>query len=736
MKYFNMVLQKLMRRHWGKVFLAFIVVFCFLFPSVKASAAAERDTIRIGFFTSEKYGYVGADGNLRGYDIQLSKTIGMYGGFDTEMLAYDNVTEMEDALRAGDVDVLIDFLRTEKREQEFIFTNSPILEEQVSLYTYNSSDALTADRLSETETLRVGHVTDSGFLDYFTDYCTESGIKLQLVGFYSESDMHSAMERGETDACVTGSAVPAGYRVLVSTPPINSYMMFRAGDTSLRRRFDMAISRLKTDDPDYMLNLYQRYVASHDTEMTPLSAQEREYLKNHNDLTVAVVRGAEPFTVEKEDGSLGGVIPDYYREIGERLGVTFRFVAYDKTQDAIEAVKNKEADILGHYYGDIIIAERDDLYDTMEYGATECARLTKSGFNGSIRTAAVTNRTAFLLAEQLDPDIRLETYSNVEEGYQAMMRGETDAVIGSMTGVTWLVNQHTMRGVSLSVLPNVKLAIRAAVSRDDPELLFVLNKAIAISGNALNEAIIENAVDGKTNLRTALENLPLGFTIGAVAVLTTLVIFLVVLLVLLARFSRERMALLNREMNVDGLTGAGSRRYGTELINRELLLFRRYGDGPMLAMFDVDYFKRKNDTYGHEYGDFVLKKVVDILHETLRKSDAIIRWGGDEFILICPHIRGDGADRIMEKVIHAINSADFLKDGKGEKITISAGASFFKPEDRDMTPVLRRCDSALYEAKRVRNTYRVFSDETGDGSPVRKNAEQGDGSPVRKTCSR
>lgn len=363
MKYFNMVLQKLMRRHWGIVFFASIVVFCFLFPSVKASAAAERDTIRIGFFTSEKYGYVGADGNLRGYDIQLSKTIGMYGGFDTEMLAYDNVTEMEDALRAGDVDALIDFLRTEKREQEFIFTNSPILEEQVSLYTYNSSDALTADRLTETEALRVGHVSDSGFLDYFTDYCTESGINLQLVGFYSESDMHSAMERGETDACVTGSAVPAGYRVLVSTPPINSYMMFRAGDTSLRSRFDMAISRLKTDEPDYMLNLYQRYVASHDTEMTPLSAQEREYLSKHNDLTVAVVRGAEPFTVEKDDGSLGGVIPDYYREIGERLGVTFRFVAYDKTQDAIEAVKNKEADILGHYYGDIIIAERDETGD-------------------------------------------------------------------------------------------------------------------------------------------------------------------------------------------------------------------------------------------------------------------------------------------------------------------------------------------------------------------------------------
>ena len=109
----------------------------------------------------------------------------------------------------------------------------------------------------------------------------------------------------------------------------------------------------------------------------------------------------------------------------------------------------------------------------------------------------------------------------------------------------------------------------------------------------------------------------------------------------------------------------------------------------------------------------MLKRVVEILRNTLRQSDAIIRWGGDEFILICPKTRGKGADHILEKVINAINSADFLLDGKGEQITVSVGASFFQRGDVDIVALLRRCDSALYEAKKARNAHSIYSKETG-----------------------
>ena len=632
----------------------------------------------------------------------------MYGGFDAEMHGYENVPEMEEALRSGEVDVLIDFIRTEQREKEFIFTNNPILEELVCVYSDNFPESPVAGDLQAISNLRIGYESKSGYVDYFLQYCAEYGFEPHMVEFNDDLVMRQAMETGETDACLTGSAVPMGSRVILSLPPLSSYMMLRADDFQLCRQIDSAISQLKTDDPDYISDLYHKYVVSRNTQMTPLTLREREYLQAHPELTVALIRSAAPFAFETGSGELDGIIPDYYNTLGHKLGITFRFIAYDTTQEAIEAVANGETDILGHYYGNILIAERDNLYDTMEYGSTECARLTRSGFDGTVKTAAVTSRTAYLLADQLHSDIELKIYTNNEAGYQALMKGEVDAMFGSMTGVSFLINEHSLRGINLSILTDVTLGVRGAVSRDNTILLFILNKVIAVSGSAMNEAILENTVKGDADLRTAIENLPLGFSISVVVILLILVISLVVTLVLLARSSKERVAILNREMNIDGLTGAGSRRYGKELLDRELVLFRRYGEGPMIAMFDVDHFKGKNDTYGHEYGDFVLKKVVEVIRGTLRNSDSLIRWGGDEFILLCPHIHDNGAVRVLDKVIDAVDQADFMMNSKGEKITISLGASFFWKDDEDIINVLRRCDDALYKAKETRDSYFIY----------------------------
>ncbi|MBQ9327201.1 MAG: diguanylate cyclase [Solobacterium sp.] len=705
--------RALMNIRWKKAVFLLISLFLILLNFEPMPVYAERDVVRIGFFNSDHYGYIGLEGDLRGYDVQLSKTIGMYGGFKAEMIGFDSVLEMEDALRDGDVDALIDFVKTDKREEEFIFTDNYILQEQISLYTNDDSESLNSHDLAEAEHLIIGSVSDAGYLDYFIEYCDELGINPEFMSFSTESLMNAALEQGLIQAGVTGSAVPNGCRVLLTTPPLNSYIMLRAQDVALKERIDSAINQLKIDDPSYYSSLSNHYIVSNDNEMAPLSAQERAYLLSHPELTVAVIRGAEPFTVENEDGSLGGIIPEYYRALGDLLGVSFQFVVFDGTQDAINAVTEGTVDILGHYYGDIIIADSENLYNTMTYGSAECGRLVRSG-SSTVSTVAATTRTIYLLSEQLEPDIQLVAYPNVEACYQALMHNEVDAMIGSMISISWLINQHTMRGVNLSILPEVTVGVRGAVSCDNTTLLFILNKAISVSRNEMEEAIVENAVNGKIDLRTTLENLPVGYTIGALSILALLVFFLIVSIILLVRSNRARVALLNREMNVDGLTGASSRRFGTELLMRELSLFQRYGEGPMLAMFDIDHFKEKNDTFGHEYGDFVLKHAVDVLRGTLRKSDTIIRWGGDEFILICPKVRRDGAESLLEKIVNTISHSEFLMDGKGEKITVSIGASFFSKDDEDVMSVLRRCDSALYHAKTIRDSYCVYSDESGE----------------------
>ncbi|GAG47570.1 unnamed protein product, partial [marine sediment metagenome] len=101
---------------------------------------------------------------------------------------------------------------------------------------------------------------------------------------------------------------------------------------------------------------------------------------------------------------------------------------------------------------------------------------------------------------------------------------------------------------------------------------------------------------------------------------------------------------------IDSLTGCYNRRYGLELLDRQIKLSHRSKSPILLAFLDIDGFKAINDTFGHEEGDKVLKEVVELLKSTLREIDIICRMGGDEFLLIFPDSSLKEASLIKERL--------------------------------------------------------------------------------------
>ncbi|MEJ2621047.1 MAG: diguanylate cyclase [Candidatus Thiodiazotropha sp.] len=124
-----------------------------------------------------------------------------------------------------------------------------------------------------------------------------------------------------------------------------------------------------------------------------------------------------------------------------------------------------------------------------------------------------------------------------------------------------------------------------------------------------------------------------------------------------------------------------------------------------LIMFDLDHFKKVNDTYGHDRGDQVLKNTVDLLHERIRKSDILARWGGEEFMIIAPLIDTLELRSLVESLRNAIQKYQHEEVGS---VTASFGASVVRPSD-NIHSLLKRVDSALYESKQKgRNRCTVF----------------------------
>ena len=162
----------------------------------------------------------------------------------------------------------------------------------------------------------------------------------------------------------------------------------------------------------------------------------------------------------------------------------------------------------------------------------------------------------------------------------------------------------------------------------------------------------------------------------------------------------ESEALL-RELSVrDHLTGLFNRRYLEETLERELLRASRHQSPLGVIMLDVDDFKQINDTYGHDAGDTVLRKLGKLLREHVRGEDMPCRYGGDEFILVLPGASPEVARERARLICEATKGFHFNIDGKKiDSVTFSLGIAAFPQDGSTMAAVLKAADDALYLAK-------------------------------------
>jgi diguanylate cyclase (GGDEF)-like protein len=143
----------------------------------------------------------------------------------------------------------------------------------------------------------------------------------------------------------------------------------------------------------------------------------------------------------------------------------------------------------------------------------------------------------------------------------------------------------------------------------------------------------------------------------------------------------------------DPLTGIKNRRYFIDALEAEIERAKRYNHNLSLIMFDIDHFKLVNDQHGHDVGDEVLKEYTKLISSELRKNDAFCRIGGEEFIVILPHVKLSFAVMVAEKLRESVEEYK-----KVLPITMSFGVVEYRSgEDKD--ELFKRVDNALYEAK-------------------------------------
>ena len=441
-----------------------------------------------------------------------------------------------------------------------------------------------------------------------------------------------------------------------------------------------------------------------------LSIEEKAYLTAKGQITMCVDPAWMPYESINEQGKHIGLAADFMQLFASKIGTPIELVATKMWPESLDYARARKCDILSLLNK---TPERSEYLNFTESYLDATVVLVAredvvylDGFNAlSGRTLGIVKGYVYESHVRANyPDVRLVYVDNFDEALKRVSKGELFAAVDSL-----LIATHHMQALGLS---NLKIAgqtdfvhkLRVGVRNDDPQLLFIMQKALDATSQVERNKIFQRwftvRFEHGTNYMILWQVLGGGFLLFVLMFYRAYV---------QNRFNQKLKA-KNIELEylsqTDPLTGVYNRLKTDVLLDQEFERSRRYNRNLSVVMFDLDFFKQVNDTYGHQTGDRVLVAASSLVQAHIRKHDVLGRWGGEEFLILCPETDVQGAERLAENLRQQLESLDL---GEVGAITASFGiAQLGRTED--IKRLIGYADNALYEAKQKgRNQVCVYT---------------------------
>jgi len=413
-----------------------------------------------------------------------------------------------------------------------------------------------------------------------------------------------------------------------------------------------------------------------------------------------------------KDGKHVGISADYMALLAQRTGLRFALVKTDTWQQTLNYLRsgrcqfttmlNKTA-LRSEYlvFSDIYFRAPNVLVSTREQPFLQ-------GFdNVGERLVAIPHYYRLLeYVTEYYPETKILLVANEKAGLQAVAEGTADLFIGSLYSVNAHIQRKQWNNLKISGWLRPEDELRMAVIPSQTHLLPLINKTIAEISEAEHLAIYEN-----WNNTKVIDNTNYQLTWQVIGVAAVIVLLLSWRAYASYRYNRKLSA-TNKELLAlretlettveklefisqhDALTKLHNRSFFQQLITGESRHLDQQ-DKLSMVMLDIDHFKLINDTHGHTAGDQILIELAKLLELQIRDTDILARWGGEEFVILCPGSSLEDAVALCERMMHAIAAHEFSYTNP---ITCSFGVAE-KFEAEALEACFERADKALYEAK-------------------------------------
>ena len=420
--------------------------------------------------------------------------------------------------------------------------------------------------------------------------------------------------------------------------------------------------------------------------------EEIKYLNQKENITMCIDPEWMPFEAIK-NGKHIGITADVIALFNRQLPIPIVLEATSNWAESLLKAKRRQCDIFSLAAS---TPERTSYMDFTEpYINLPIVMATQMGVTFIDDIAKVQDKPigvvkGYSIGIQLRkaiPGINIVDVESISRGLERVESGELFGYIDNLMVISDSI-QKEFTGV-LKVSSRLKKEVKLAIgTRNDQPLL-----------GTVFETLITNLKDNELQTIYNKWVVPESETIISYSLVWKLLLA-AILLGFAYIFHVLKLTKLNDQLQVlsttDKLTGLYNRLKTDHLLIEKKAEVNRYEVDVSIILFDIDLFKGINDRYGHLVGDSVLVEFAQILQHNIRETDFVGRWGGEEFIIICPNIDVQESTRLANKLLNKISKHSF--DKVSEKVTASAGVSQLEKE-ATLHDVIRNADKALYQSK-------------------------------------
>ncbi|MBU0969280.1 MAG: transporter substrate-binding domain-containing protein [Proteobacteria bacterium] len=655
-----------------------------------------------------------ADGLPAGFGIDLMDLLARKSGLSISYVNGYTWEELMEMFFEGHLDVVHSLSLTPERQKKALFSSPYYHSKNVLVFR---SDALDIQTLDDLEKKIIALPKGWSSIEFFKTHYPN----VHIIEVESSRQALEYVDQGKVTATVEQEGIARyfikkfGFTDLALSPWLEnedlqktSSMHFAVLKTNpiLFSILNKTLAGISLAEMELLKNKWfsrsGRQIGGGDVGLTP---EERNWLKNKQQISVCVPPERMPFSAIRGN-QVVGMTADLLELFEEKLNISFQAIPALSFADAIDRVATRDCDLIPMISKTEARKVRLDFTSAfMEYNVVI---LSREDFSFITDIPGLKSKTIGMVAAgnvlerviEKYPKLNYVPMETIEDCLIDVSTGQLDTAVLSLPAASHYIRKTGLTNLKVVGHSSIKEDLRIGVQKENHQLHSIMSKVV--------RSLSQNELDTITQkwLGQELENKP---DYGLLwKFLSAFGIVLVLVILWNRNLSRlnKQIAIAHEELSqktqelehisaTDSLTQIFNRRHIEASFELELKRSIRHGRELSIILLDIDFFKTVNDTFGHQTGDTVLKLFAGLLGKNIRTTDILGRWGGEEFLIVCPETNLENAYHMSQVLCRRIGTEHFGNVGSR---TASFGVTAFKKGD-DTRTMISRADKALYLAK-------------------------------------